>query len=611
MNLWQRYGAISREPLDQKIDEMQVTPLQKRFFPLFRHQKEPIIEEKKMMEVLQNSEEFSILETKHSMKDIVNGLRSFLPKSKDVLSSPKSNVYLSLEKTEESKEKINAEIEEKRRRLTKEEDSFLEKEEILLETFEEFSEALSDEINEISKCSDKEIKVNKEISEEESQLNHLMEKKLEEIDSNQKNLIFMENQEKTTYLEEPMKNKAIDLSKENELNRLSEYSFEEEEFEHVSFSEDMLDESFTDDILDEEMEEVLSVLDRYTQENSEKVQISEIELNMSEKISNENQKKKLTYDVKNKTSFRENNDKTISSELINSSDYEKGYSFLSNKVCDVKEEPWIDSYGHKGLQKVILDQEGRIIQLRQNWFFTPVEVGDNLYLHGEYDENGICAVDNSHFFIILNPDFLVSCTSVATSYSCTRKTILQERIKMTSDVSVSQIYGKILHCLFQLCLENNNFTLSFLKEKTEYLILNNLEFLNEMGESIERAMIHISKKFPNLQEWASRYFIDTPKEDSYVITHKKRTSETHLISINKLLKIEEHILSPKYGLKGNIDATVQVAVKSDTNLQYLIAPFELKTGNNIHIMQHRAQTILYTLLLSQHYGRSLIYIAYH
>ena len=74
------------------------------------------------------------------------------------------------------------------------------------------------------------------------------------------------------------------------------------------------------------------------------------------------------------------------------------------------------------------------------------------------------------------------------------------------------------------------------------------------------------------------------------------------MSINKLLDVEEHVWSPMYGLKGNIDATVQVTMQDGEEETTLIVPFEVKTGSNSSNAAHKAQTALYTLLLSDRYG---------
>lgn len=83
-----------------------------------------------------------------------------------------------------------------------------------------------------------------------------------------------------------------------------------------------------------------------------------------------------------------------------------------------------------------------------------------------------------------------------------------------------------------------------------------------------------------------------------------RNGTTSRMSINKLLEVEEHVWSPMYGLKGNIDATVQVSIRNKSEQKTLTVPFELKTGKNDTNESHRAQTALYSLLLSDRYGTS-------
>lgn len=78
--------------------------------------------------------------------------------------------------------------------------------------------------------------------------------------------------------------------------------------------------------------------------------------------------------------------------------------------------------------------------------------------------------------------------------------------------------------------------------------------------------------------------------------------------------MEEDIWSPKYGLKGKVDATVHGIISDPLpttpftrcNPQSVLTsgplPLELKTGLASKGMEHRAQTMLYTLLLSERYG---------
>lgn len=81
------------------------------------------------------------------------------------------------------------------------------------------------------------------------------------------------------------------------------------------------------------------------------------------------------------------------------------------------------------------------------------------------------------------------------------------------------------------------------------------------------------------------------------------------MSITKLLDVEEHVWSPTYGLKGNIDATVQTVMQDEEGERSLTVPLEVKTGRNTSNSSHRAQTALYTLLLSDRYGKPIICLA--
>jgi DNA replication ATP-dependent helicase Dna2 len=86
---------------------------------------------------------------------------------------------------------------------------------------------------------------------------------------------------------------------------------------------------------------------------------------------------------------------------------------------------------------------------------------------------------------------------------------------------------------------------------------------------------------------------------------KDRNGARSLMAVNKLLEVEEKVWSPLYGLKGNVDATVQVFLKDGDDEKTLTVPFELKTGKH-QSAAHKAQTSLYTLLLSDRYGNGYL-----
>lgn len=83
------------------------------------------------------------------------------------------------------------------------------------------------------------------------------------------------------------------------------------------------------------------------------------------------------------------------------------------------------------------------------------------------------------------------------------------------------------------------------------------------------------------------------------------------MSITGLHDIEESIWSPKWGLKGKVDASIQAALLDSAmvkgaNAPQHILPFEIKTGRAVGVMEHRAQTMLYTLLMEERYREGCV-----
>ena len=75
-------------------------------------------------------------------------------------------------------------------------------------------------------------------------------------------------------------------------------------------------------------------------------------------------------------------------------------------------------------------------------------------------------------------------------------------------------------------------------------------------------------------------------------------------ALHKVIDIEENVWSPMFGLKGKVDATVQVKHRhASGRMDGKLVPVELKTGKSTQNASHRAQTSLYTLLLSDRYGK--------
>ena len=242
-------------------------------------------------------------------------------------------------------------------------------------------------------------------------------------------------------------------------------------------------------------------------------------------------------------------------------------------------------------------KSNKVIILRQAWLDTPCSPGSYIHLIGHFDRSGQCTVDNEQNLLIIHPDHLISSTVVADSFTCTRKAVLEDRVKATSDASQGTIYGYMLHEIFQEAMRENRWNDEFMTATIEKLATQYLETLFEVQIELVTAIEHLRARVVDLQAWAEVFIAARPKSNAIV---KDRNGANFLMSINKLLEVEEKVWSPLYGLKGNVDATVQIVLKDGDDEKTLTVPFELKTGKHQNAA-HMAQTSLYTLLLSDRY----------
>lgn len=252
------------------------------------------------------------------------------------------------------------------------------------------------------------------------------------------------------------------------------------------------------------------------------------------------------------------------------------------------------------------------ITLRDSWFDTPLARGDIAHVTsiGRLEETPSPthllgqimisdAADSS--MLIVHPDHMLTATSIADSFDCTRKAVLQQRIRASGEANKPVVYGNILHEIFQKALSANQWGEAFLSEVVEETVTNHVEDLWLLGmEDTVLAIEEIKAKMGEMASWARIFVAEQPSE---VATIDGRQGDKARMSISKLIAIEEHIWSPQFGLQGKIDATVQMTEieKPDGASRKLLHPFEVKTGRTTWSAMHLVQTALYTLLLSDRY----------
>eukprot|EP00117_Sycon_ciliatum_P000022 scpid12991/ scgid5261/ DNA2-like helicase; DNA replication ATP-dependent helicase-like homolog len=272
--------------------------------------------------------------------------------------------------------------------------------------------------------------------------------------------------------------------------------------------------------------------------------------------------------------------------------------------------------------------EERQCLLRDDWLQTSVEPGDIVHISGQFDTGGHCLLANSpghHGHVVVQPDTLISTTSVAMATRCLRRAVLGERFKGGgSDVTEALLIGVLVHELFDMAMKAGDFSLDYTR-RTARQLSQRQDFLHMMyaaQQTQEGIMEKILQQLATLQEWSAKFLHKEPKIAQGALdmasTFQSPSDEKHSLAISKLQDIEENIWSPRYGLKGKVDATIEVKIHkrrplSDTRnkpaarlpaverVRWSQVPLELKTGRqtaSLGTVDHRAQVILYTMMLS-------------
>nr|XP_036587856.1 DNA replication ATP-dependent helicase Dna2 [Colletotrichum truncatum]KAF6798997.1 DNA replication ATP-dependent helicase Dna2 [Colletotrichum truncatum] len=277
-------------------------------------------------------------------------------------------------------------------------------------------------------------------------------------------------------------------------------------------------------------------------------------------------------------------------------------------VTNVLDNVYTDERDRSRTEKILIVQADnsknmKTIHLRDDWYETPAHAKAYVHVIGTFSASGQCIINDSQNILVLHPDQLISATVVADSFSCMRRAVLQDRVKATSEATAPLVYGTMLHEIFQEALMANTWDLRFLSTIIDKVIEKHVEDLYKIKVSKSIAREHLQSKMTELSSWATAFVASQPKPDAVI--HDRNGKKANMC-VSKLLDVEEHVWSPMYGLKGNIDATVQVTMKDGKDKKTLTVPFEVKTGKHAN-SNHMAQTALYNLLLSDRYDLEIVY----
>ncbi|KAK9749095.1 hypothetical protein RND81_02G102300 [Saponaria officinalis] len=258
--------------------------------------------------------------------------------------------------------------------------------------------------------------------------------------------------------------------------------------------------------------------------------------------------------------------------------------------------------------RVLSEQSGEehCVHLWDDWFYSVIEPGDTVRVIGEFDSHGNYDVNHEKNLLIVHPNLLLSGTRVAGSFSCSRRAVLDERLKC-SEHSTAALIGTLLHQIYQAGLIMEHPTIERLLEFSKVVLQKNIESLYACGVQEKNVQETLNEAIPKICNWIG-LFMNSQKSNAPAVDFGPNDGLAK-VSISDVVDIEEMAWAPKYGLKGMIDASVQVKIFSNgKHIDEKMMPLEFKTGKATSgqtMMEHSAQLILYTLLMSERYSQSI------
>ncbi|GAV53204.1 hypothetical protein ZYGR_0AI04880 [Zygosaccharomyces rouxii] len=265
-----------------------------------------------------------------------------------------------------------------------------------------------------------------------------------------------------------------------------------------------------------------------------------------------------------------------------------------------------------GRQKILhcIDHKGESssVMVRHPWVYLEFSRGDAIHIiKGQNVDNKRLLSDDinpktnvrNDNLLVLNPDILISATTVGNSIGCLRRSTIEAIFDdPRGEPKIPMTIGNIVHELLQDALrcklDDQKLTIDHLEEVLDSLLKTYSFAIFVCNYTIEQVKEEIMNSHAtNILQFVNQ-FVQKNNFGRYVSVSGRRT--TRPISIPTILDIEENILSHIYGLKGFLDATVLAHEEK----RHEIVPLEVKTGK-LGSVSHEAQGLIYTLLLKDKY----------
>eukprot|EP00094_Tigriopus_californicus_P009570 TCALIF_09226-PA protein Name:"Similar to Dna2 DNA replication ATP-dependent helicase/nuclease DNA2 (Mus musculus)" AED:0.03 eAED:0.03 QI:0/0.66/0.5/0.75/1/1/4/36/1063 len=259
-----------------------------------------------------------------------------------------------------------------------------------------------------------------------------------------------------------------------------------------------------------------------------------------------------------------------------------------------------------------------LARLAGSWVHTPVNPGDVVHVlasavapaQAEQADQVEYLINDRAGLCVVNPDHLVSGTSVVSTLFCPRQAVLNERFKGLSGSSKTMFIGTLVHELLQICLARQAQTRAAIDEQLR-LVLQSPAILRDMlllSMTLYEVRQEVELFLPHILYFTEKYVLGrvvSPPEPAFAHTQSTTRAppkpEIWPGQVDRVCDIEENVWSPRLGMKGKIDLTVQVKLhhRDRQGRDRKVMPLELKTGRASGSAEHRGQVIMYSMMMAE------------
>ncbi|XP_014474776.1 PREDICTED: DNA replication ATP-dependent helicase/nuclease DNA2 isoform X2 [Dinoponera quadriceps] len=261
------------------------------------------------------------------------------------------------------------------------------------------------------------------------------------------------------------------------------------------------------------------------------------------------------------------------------------------KIIDVKQEPRVMTLTARHVESEAVDT----VACSGFWRDTQVKVDDIVMIQAKKEPQQ-WVIDNNNGFLVTQPDRLISGTTITSGLFCNRRAVLAEKFRkieslpcQDADYSVMTV-GSLVHQWLQKALREDVQELSNLIMLLEDMLRSRdtIEYLYASEMSLNDCRARMMEYAPRIFEFIQHYIKGKTQR------RINDLRENFQGSICGVRDIEENVFVPQLGVKGRIDVTAEVSIHSRRK----IMPLEVKTGRASYSLEHKAQVILYLMMMS-------------